>query len=205
MTSKKEQQAQNEAIKGTELEQKLNDLPATYPELAMRTNKPGTEIKMTTQLWQAVSTAHPQIMEGCYKADRLKASLVYGAKVKEFAYSAFPAPKFALKPADLEMLHAILGIISEGGELLEMFMDRINRGHAIDRVNAREEAGDIAWFLQLLIKSINGTMTEVQHMNIKKLHARFGDKYSDLAGLVRDQEKERDLLEEISDEQDKSK
>lgn len=189
----------------TEYQEQLNQLPATYPQLAMRTNKPGAELEMTSGLWKSMMTSHATIMEGCYKADRLKASLVYGAKNKEFSYSAFPDLPRKLKPYELEMLHAILGIISEGGELLEMFMARVSVGRVVDRTNAREEAGDVQWFLQLLIKSLGGTQEEIMHMNIEKLRKRFGDKYSDLAGLVRDQESERELLETIEKEQTSKK
>lgn len=189
----------------TQYQEQLNNLPATYPQLAMRTNKPGNEMTMDSKLWKSLNTSHAAIMEGCYKADRLKASLVYGAKNKEFGYSAFPDMPRPLKPYELEMLHAILGIISEGGELLEMFMDRVSTGRCVDRVNGVEEAGDVQWFLQLLLKSLRSTQEEAMHMNIEKLHKRFGEKYSDLAGLVRDQESERELLETIAKEQESKK
>lgn len=195
----------NNPIAGTLLEQELNQLPDTYPQLAMRTNKPGKDIKLDKKLWQSLSMAFPMIMESCYKADRLKASLIYGAKNKEFAYDVFPAPKYPLKPSELEMLHAILGIISEGGELLEMFFNRKNAGKPIDRTNGLEEAGDLQWFMQLLTHSLQSTQEEVMHMNIKKLHERFGDSYSDINGLVRDHEKERELLESIEKEQNENK
>lgn len=183
-------------LAGTKLEAQLDKLPATYPQLAMRTNKPGKDLVMGKELWQSFCTSIPMVMEGCMKADRLKASLVYGSKNREYAYSAFPAPKFKLKPSELELLHAILGIISEGGELLQMFYDRTSRGLAIDRTNAVEEGGDLHWFMQLLAKSQNSTAEEMMHMNIKKLAARFPEGYSDEMGLVRDQENERFVLEQ---------
>lgn len=183
-------------LAGTELNELLNELPATYPQLMIRTNKPGTDIKMDKKYWQSLNTAFPAIMEGCLKADRLKASLIYGTKNKEFAYSAFPAPKRTLKPAELELLHAILGIISEGGELLNMFMDRLNAGHTIDRKNAVEEFGDVAWFLQLGLRSVVCTLEEAQMINIKKLAERFPDGFSELTAQNRDLEAEDKVLEE---------
>lgn len=190
-------------IAGTELEAQLDLLPATYPQLAMRTNKPGKELKLDKELWQSLCTGIPMIMEGCMKADRFKASLVYGAKNREYAHAAFPAPKFKILPNELEMLHAILGIISEGGELLQMFFDRKSAGLAIDRTNAVEEGGDLYWFLQLLAKSQHSTMEEMMQMNIKKLATRFPDGYSDELGLVRDQKAEREVLEQSEIKTDK--
>ena len=185
-------------MKNENFEKSISALPATYPELAMAANKPGKDMKMDKKLWQALCTAYPSIVSSCLTADRLKASLVYGAKCKEFAFDAFPTPMRTIKPSEMEMLHAILGIISEGGELLEMFYNRISHGKGIDLVNAREEAGDVAWFLQLLTQACNSTPEQIQEMNIRKLEKRFGDKYSDLAGLVRDQDSERQLLEKES-------
>ncbi|CAM0048885.1 MazG-like pyrophosphatase [Vibrio phage K404] len=169
----------------------------------MRTNKPGKELKLDKELWQSLCTGIPMIMEGCMKADRFKASLVYGAKNREYAHAAFPAPKFKILPNELEMLHAILGIISEGGELLQMFFDRKSAGLAIDRTNAVEEGGDLYWFLQLLAKSQHSTMEEMMQMNIKKLATRFPDGYSDELGLVRDQKAEREVLEQSEIKTDK--
>ncbi|AHI61228.1 nucleotide pyrophosphohydrolase [Vibrio phage SHOU24] len=193
----------NNPFAGTVLEAKLDDLPFTYPELAMRTNKPGAEMEMPKKLWQALNTAYPQIMDACFKADRLKSSLVYGAKLRDFNYSAFPAPQRKLKPSELELLHAILGIISEGGELLQMYMDRLNSGHPIDRTNAVEEIGDLEWFMQLARKSVICTQEETMMINIKKLAERFPDGFSEEMALVRNEEAERKLLEEETKKLDK--
>lgn len=196
MSKKPHQPSIIEKIKGTELERQLDDLPLTYPQLMVRTNKPGKDIKMSKALWQALNTSAPMMLEASYKADRLKASLVYGDKMRDYAHSAFPAPKCALKPSDLELLHAILGLFSEAGELLEMFMHRMASGLAIDRANAIEELGDAGWFLQLGIKAVHSRAEEVQQVNILKLVERFPDGYSDLCGLVRDQESERNAIEQ---------
>ena len=182
-------------IAGTELEHQLDMLPATYPQLAMRTNKPGKEIEVSKKQWQALITGAPLIMEGCAKADRLKASLIYGEKCREYAHPDMPMPKYALTTNEKELLHAILGIISEGGELLEMFIKCKTRGVAIDRTNCVEEAGDLFWFLQLLIKSQASTMEESMQMNILKLLKRFPDGFSEEMALVRDQKGEREVLE----------
>jgi hypothetical protein len=187
------------------LAEKLKQLPESYPDLAMRTNKPGEDILMTDEKWRALFTGYPMIMEGCFKADRMKAVLIYNDRLRDLAHSSMPACPRVLKPEELELLHAILGLISEGGELLTMFMDRITANKPIDRVNAKEEAGDILWFAQLLIKSLGATPEELQAMNIKKLFKRFGDKYSDLAGTVRDTEAEHALLHAVDKEQDAAK
>lgn len=199
MKTNKSNKKQGLDISGTELERQLDKLPATYPQLAMRTNLPGAKIEVSKQQWKALLTGAAIITEGCYKADRLKASLIYGEKCREYAHPDMPMPKFALTPNEKELLHAILGIISEGGELLEMFIKNKTRGIGVDRVNAIEEGGDILWFCQLLFKSMNGTMEEAMQANILKLAKRFPDGFSEEMALVRDQDGERDVLERAID------
>lgn len=172
----------------------LDNLPATYPQLAMATNN--KELHFNKQLWQSMSGAYPQIMEACMKADRLKASLVYGTKNKEFAHQAFPAPKAKLGTNELMLLHAILGVISEGGELLERFMKDVDAGRRIDRTNILEEAGDLNWFLQLIILASQSRTEEVQQMNILKLWERFEGKFDHIKATHRNVEAERQSLED---------
>lgn len=181
-------------LKGTELEALLDQLPNTYPQLVQRTNKPGTDMVMSRKLWQAIMSSVPMILEATYKADRLKAVLCYNAKLKDFGHTAFPEPKRKLKPAELEFLHGLLGLISESGELLEMFINRISLGLPIDRTNAIEELGDASFFLQVCTRAVQSRAEEIQQVNILKLVERFPDGFSELKALVRDQEKELETL-----------
>lgn len=92
--------------------------------------------------------------------------------------------------------HAVMGIVTEAGEL----MDRVKRtkiyGEELDRVNLVEEAGGVFWYLAVLCDAIGVSFEEVWERNIAKLRARFPEKYSHENALNRDLKQERAILEE---------
>ncbi len=85
--------------------------------------------------------------------------------------------KLALRTANGkdELLHAVMGLADEAGELIGPMKKQIFYGKPIDRQNFLEEAGDMAWFLNLLIHSLGSTWDEVLNMNIAKLEKRYPD------------------------------
>ena len=68
--------------------------------------------------------------------------------------------------ADLGMVlntqHACLGIISELGELCDMIKRHIAYGKPLDAVNAKEEIGDICWYVALLCKAFGHSIEELE-------------------------------------------
>lgn len=54
-----------------------------------------------------------------------------------------------------DLMHGAIGVITEGGELLEALHTRT------DFVNIREELGDIAWYLALLCRATGSTIEEL--------------------------------------------
>ena len=86
-------------------------------------------------------------------------------------------------------LHALLGICSEAGELAENAIDAFN-GVPINELNAKEELGDLLYFIQTMASSLNTSIPELMEMNIRKLKARFPDKFTENEALNRDVEKE---------------
>lgn len=91
--------------------------------------------------------------------------------------------------------HAMYGLVTESGE----FTDAIKRakiyGKPLDKVNAKEEIGDILWYVSLALADLGVSYEEVFEVNIAKLKARFPDKYSDEKALNRDLVTERKILE----------
>ena len=73
------------------------------------------------------------------------------------------------------LLHTMLGLADEAGELIGPMKKHIFYGKPIDKANYLEEAGDLAWFLNLLIHSLDSTWEEVLSMNIAKLDKRYPD------------------------------
>jgi NTP pyrophosphatase (non-canonical NTP hydrolase) len=97
-----------------------------------------------------------------------------------------------------DIIHAILGIATEAGELLEA-LDTVYMGSncTFDHVNLKEEGGDLQWYQALLFKTIETTFEEVQQLNIAKLQKKRykNKKFSIEEATERDLSAEREELE----------
>lgn len=99
------------------------------------------------------------------------------------------------KKDTIRLLHASTGIETEGGEIADALKRHIFYGKPIDRVNLIEEAGDLLWYIAVLLNTVDSSFDEAMDKNIAKLRARFGDKFTEHAALSRDLDKERSVLE----------
>lgn len=95
----------------------------------------------------------------------------------------------------IKIIHGIIGLLTEAGELAETLIGFIENGEDFDLINIGEEAGDTFWYLAELLTGANRSFGETQRLNIAKLIARYGDKFSEFAALNRDLDKERGVLE----------
>jgi NTP pyrophosphatase (non-canonical NTP hydrolase) len=100
--------------------------------------------------------------------------------------------------AHTELLHAQLGITTEAGEFADAIKKYLFYGRAIDRINLIEELGDLTWYIGLAIQAIDSTWGEVFKANIKKLAARYPERFTEYHALNRNLEREREILEEKS-------
>ena len=102
------------------------------------------------------------------------------------------------------LVHAILGIITEAGELADALIAafaRIQQGKAtiedaFDHVNIREELGDVLWYTQLGATAIGSSLPEVMTVNDNKLERRYGPAFSADKATNRDLHAERKELEQ---------
>lgn len=95
----------------------------------------------------------------------------------------------------IDVLHAVLGIATEAGELLEAIQIGLFGEDDFDLVNIAEEVGDVFWYQAILANAASKSFEEIQATNIAKLRARFPNKFTELDAQVRDLEKERGILE----------
>ena len=103
----------------------------------------------------------------------------------------------ALSEDDFYFIHSVLGIVSECGELMEAFIKARIDGVEIDRVNVREEAGDILWYLAMLLRWMETDFETEADRNISKLRKRFPEKFDGHMAQQenRDLDGERQILE----------
>lgn len=96
----------------------------------------------------------------------------------------------------LMILHALMGITTECGELMDQLKKHLIYGKPLDFTNIMEEDGDLRWYLALLEFAANYTADFAQERNIEKLRSRFPNKFTEFDALNRDLSKERKILEE---------
>lgn len=81
-----------------------------------------------------------------------------------------------------QVLHSMLGLINEVGEMAEMIHAVMNGEKPFDQLNWIEEKGDAAWFVFCDCDEIGVEASDVLRRNIAKLRARFPGKF-DVAKL----------------------
>lgn len=102
--------------------------------------------------------------------------------------------------ADLESkllndIHYVLGIVTEAGELADAFKKHIAYGKELDFVNLSEEIGDIMWYIANFCRINNFDFYNILETNIKKLQARYPEKFDEEHANHRDLDRERNILE----------
>lgn len=92
------------------------------------------------------------------------------------------------------LMHALMGVCTEGGELQDMVKKHIMYGKPFDRVNVLEECGDTLWYLALALDACGYTMSECMERNVAKLRARYPQGFTEDKALTRDLDAERLVL-----------
>ena len=111
----------------------------------------------------------------------------------EFVESIWQKDKLHFK--NYGIMHAIMGIAGEGGELLDAVKRACFYGTPLDKTNIKEEIGDLMYYLVCLLRGLDITMDECIELNIKKLSHRYNGGFSTEKAVNRDLEGERKILE----------
>lgn len=130
--------------------------------------------------------------------DKLKKSIFYGKK--------FSAPEGELNKSYVDkrfirIFHSIIGISTEAGELQEALLKIIN-GEKADNVNIAEEIGDTLWYIALACDELNLDPEKIMITIIEKLRARYPQRFTEQAAIVRDLDTERKILEKVVEKKD---
>ena len=95
---------------------------------------------------------------------------------------------------DPRVFHSIVGIVTEGVELLEALATP-----EFDKVNFIEELGDLNWYEAIGIDAVGSDFDTVLQTNINKLskskNARYKDGFTSEEAINRDVKAEREILE----------
>jgi len=103
---------------------------------------------------------------------------------------------FNIEKGDDRLLHAGIGLATESAEFLDALKKHVFYGKELDKVNLKEEIGDLMWYCAIALDELGATFDEVQNTNINKLKARYPEKFTKERAEVRDLKTERKILEE---------
>lgn len=83
----------------------------------------------------------------------------------------------------IQLNHSLLGILGEGGELATIMQRLVYYGKQIPTeellAQMKEEFGDLLWYIAEGVTALGLTMQDVMESNIRKLKARYPEKYTD--------------------------
>ena len=94
------------------------------------------------------------------------------------------------------LMHSAFGMATEAGEFLDALKKHVFYGKELDRVNLREELGDMFWYIAIACDELGVDFEPIMQRNIEKLKARYGEKFTEEAAENRDLETERKILEQ---------
>lgn len=131
-------------------------------------------------------------------AVNLRKKVLFRGKRPEEIGLTYPTPgdelSLRVNPNEADLVHGVVGSITEVGELAEMLAARI-RGIPADKINAVEETGDVTWYLSRVLKWAGVTFAQCFKINIDKLHGRHGETFNMHRDHNRDLAAERAGLE----------
>lgn len=90
-------------------------------------------------------------------------------------------------PKILDLLHGIIGISTEAGELLDQIKKHAFYGKTLDEKNLIEELGDLRFYMEVVMLRLGVTMQQIEEGNNAKLEKRYkGKEFSAEAAINRD-------------------
>lgn len=95
------------------------------------------------------------------------------------------AKKLNELPEKEKLLYIVGQLSSEAGEVAGLIAKAALRGHPVDSLKLREEAGDVLWFIATLLEHYGIEMEVCAEENIRKLRKRFAEGYSVEADVAR--------------------
>ena len=90
-----------------------------------------------------------------------------------------------LNPERVDLWHAVTGVMTEAGELLDAVKKLVIYNKMLDHANCIEELGDLEFYMEQVRQAIGVDRETVLRANMHKLWTRYGATYSDAAAQAR--------------------
>lgn len=98
---------------------------------------------------------------------------------------------------DSKLLHAILGIGTEAGEVQDLIKKSMYYSKPFDKLTLKEELSDLLFYIQAAAECINSSLGEIMAINVAKLSTRYPNGYSHDKAIVRDKEAELKAMKNV--------
>lgn len=92
--------------------------------------------------------------------------------------------------------HMIFGLVTEVGELADLYKKYMAYGKEFEPVDIKNEMGDILWYLANLATLEGLDLTEIMDFNISKLKKRFPYKFEAERAINKNEKAELEAIEE---------
>ncbi len=102
--------------------------------------------------------------------DTYKKAAFYGRNIETFRAPIKPLDR---KGVDEGIIHGVLGIAGESGEVVELLLKAIESGEVPETME--EELGDVLWYVTVAARASGSSLESVGRANNKKLKDRWGD------------------------------
>lgn len=133
-------------------------------------------------------------------ADRVKKALFYGKSIE--LKTSYKSQTSLVHNQELsQLIHSVLGIFTEAGEMLQHLHEILTGQTEMDRVNLIEELGDLYWYTAILHRVTNSLPSDVWATNIAKLDRRYPQGFNEQCAITRDIDSERQVLEQHAEQQ----
>jgi len=100
-----------------------------------------------------------------------------------------------LENSQLDDIHMLFGMSTEVGELMDAYKKNLAYNRPLDMINVSEEIGDIMFYIASFCRMNNLDLERIIETNVKKLEARYPEKFNEHHANNRNLDKEREILE----------
>ena len=90
-----------------------------------------------------------------------------------------------LDPSRADLWHAVTGIVTEAGELMDAVKKLVVYNKTLDIMNIVEELGDLEFYMEQVRQNLLLTRPMIVQHNMEKLAKRYPDGYTDNAARER--------------------
>jgi NTP pyrophosphatase (non-canonical NTP hydrolase) len=104
---------------------------------------------------------------------------------------------------DDNLLHGVLGIGTEAGEIQDVVKKYMFYGKIIDISNFKAEIGDLLFYVQMVLNYLDSSMEEVMAINSAKLKTRYPYGFNQNMAIVRNKEAENLAIKNVEKEYEK--